>query len=133
MDMTIHDFDMARFLTGSEVTKVFVAGGVMVDPRIGEAGDIDTAITILWFANGAIGTIDNCREASYGYDQRVEVFGSLGMAQAENNASDQHILSTNMLDLQLNRSTFFWNATWTWYKTEISAFIEAVLDNTPIL
>ncbi len=90
LDMTIHDFDMARYLLGSEVTEIFVAGGVMVDPAIGEAGDIDTAIITLHFENGAIGTIDNSRKAVYGYDQRVEVFGSGGMVSADNNMPNSH-------------------------------------------
>ncbi|MDZ4769840.1 MAG: inositol 2-dehydrogenase, partial [Chloroflexota bacterium] len=80
-DMTIHDFDMARFLLG-EVVEVYAAGGVMVDAAIGEAGDIDTAVITLRFASGAIGTIDNSRKAVYGYDQRVEVFGSAGSASS---------------------------------------------------
>ena len=84
MDMMIHDFDMARFQAGSEITEVFAAGAVLVDPEIGRAGDVDTAIVTLKFANGAIGVIDNSRKAVYGYDQRVEVFGSGGSAQAEN-------------------------------------------------
>lgn len=77
-DMMVHDFDMARFLAGSEVTEVFAYGGVLVDPAIGEAGDVDTAVVSLKFANGAMGVIDNSRKAVYGYDQRVEVFGSEG-------------------------------------------------------
>ena len=92
-DMTIHDFDMARYLAGSEVTEIFVAGAVRVDPLIGEAGDIDTAVITLRFANGAIGTIDNSRKAVYGYDQRVEVFGSAGMLSALNNAIDNVVFS----------------------------------------
>lgn len=88
LDMTIHDFDMARYLSGSEVEEVYTAAGVMVDPGIGEAGDVDTAVILLRFANGAIGTIDNSRKAIYGYDQRVEVFGSEGMIQAQNNTPD---------------------------------------------
>ena len=91
LDMTIHDFDMARYLSGSEVEEVYTTAGVMVDPAIGEAGDTDTAIITLRFANGAIGTIDNSRQAIYGYDQRVEVFGSKGMVQAHNNTPDQDI------------------------------------------
>ncbi|MEO8354794.1 MAG: inositol 2-dehydrogenase [Chloroflexota bacterium] len=91
LDMTIHDFDMARYLSGSEVEEVYVAAGVMVDPGIGEAGDVDTAIITLKFANGAIGTIDNSRKAIYGYDQRVEVFGSKGMVQAHNNTPDNDV------------------------------------------
>ena len=91
LDMTIHDFDMARYLSGSEVEEVYVAAGVMVDPGIGEAGDVDTAVITLRFANGAIGTIDNSRKAVYGYDQRVEVFGSEGMVQAHNNTPDNDV------------------------------------------
>ena len=83
-DMTIHDFDMARYVTGSEVVEVFARGAVRVDAAIGEAGDIDTAVILLTHANGAITTIDNSRKATYGYDQRVEVFGSLGMVSSEN-------------------------------------------------
>jgi myo-inositol 2-dehydrogenase/D-chiro-inositol 1-dehydrogenase len=84
LDMMIHDFDMARFQAGSEITEVYAAGAVLVDPEIGKAGDVDTAMVTLKFANGAIGVIDNSRKAVYGYDQRVEVFGSKGAALAEN-------------------------------------------------
>ncbi len=83
-DMTIHDFDMARYVTGSEVVEVFARGAVRVDAAIGEAGDIDTAVILLTHASGAITTIDNSRKALYGYDQRVEVFGSLGMVASDN-------------------------------------------------
>jgi myo-inositol 2-dehydrogenase / D-chiro-inositol 1-dehydrogenase len=83
-DMTIHDFDTARYLVGSEVEEVFTVAAVRVDPEIGKAGDLDTAIITLKFANGVIGAIDNSRKAVYGYDQRAEVFGSKGMVQAEN-------------------------------------------------
>jgi myo-inositol 2-dehydrogenase/D-chiro-inositol 1-dehydrogenase len=84
LDMMIHDFDMARFQAGSEITEVYACGAVLVDPEIGKAGDVDTALVTLRFANGAIGVIDNSRKAVYGYDQRVEVFGSKGAAAAEN-------------------------------------------------
>ncbi len=93
LDMTIHDFDMARYLSDSEVEEVSTFGGVMVDPAIGAAGDIDTAIIMLKFANGAIGTIDNCRKAVYGYDQRAEVFGSGGMAATANNTPNTSVYS----------------------------------------
>ena len=83
MDMMIHDFDMCRFLLG-EVEEIYAMGDVKVDPAIGEAGDIDTAKVMLRFENGVIGTIDNSRRAVYGYDQRVEVFGSGGAAQTGN-------------------------------------------------
>ncbi|MEK9839419.1 MAG: Gfo/Idh/MocA family oxidoreductase, partial [Ilumatobacter sp.] len=78
LDMTIHDFDMARYVTGSEVLEVYAQGEVMVDPAIGEAGDLDTVVVMMRHENGAITTIDNSRQAVYGYDQRVEVFGSAG-------------------------------------------------------
>ena len=83
-DMTIHDFDMARFVTGSEAVEVYATGGVRVDPAIGEAGDLDTAVVVVTHANGAITTIDNSRRAVYGYDQRLEAFGSKGMACSDN-------------------------------------------------
>ena len=84
LDMMIHDFDMARFQAGSEITEVYASGAVLIDPEIGKAGDVDTAIVTLKFANGAIGIIDNSRKAVYGYDQRVEVFGSAGTVMADN-------------------------------------------------
>ena len=84
IDMTIHDWDMARFQAGSEVEEVYATGDVLVDPEIGKAGDIDTAVAVLKFKNGALGIIDNSRQAVYGYDQRVEVFGSKGCVIAEN-------------------------------------------------
>lgn len=83
-DMTIHDFDMARYVTGSDVVEVFATGAVRVDPKIGEAGDIDTGVIVLIHESGAITTINNSRKAAYGYDQRVEAFGSLGMASSGN-------------------------------------------------
>ncbi len=88
MDMTIHDFDMARYLSGSEVSEVSVFGACLVNPEIGKAGDIDTCVISLRFENGALGVIDNSRQAVYGYDQRVEVFGSKGMISAENETAN---------------------------------------------
>ncbi len=93
LDMTIHDFDMARFLIDSEVDEIYAAGGVMVDPAIGQAGDVDTAIITLRYQNGVIGTIDNSRRAVYGYDQRVEVFGSEGMVMVSNKTPDSAVVS----------------------------------------
>ncbi|MDX2378322.1 MAG: inositol 2-dehydrogenase [Acidimicrobiia bacterium] len=93
-DMTIHDFDMARYVTGSEVVEVFATGAVRVDPAIGEAGDLDTAVVVLTHENGAITTIDNSRRATYGYDQRVEVFGSGGKAASDNFHQFNSVLAT---------------------------------------
>lgn len=94
VDMTIHDFDMVRFLTGSEVEEVFACGAVLIDPAIGEAGDVDTAVTTLKLANGAIAVIENSRQAVYGYDQRVEVFGTGGSAEAVNETPNRVTVST---------------------------------------
>lgn len=84
LDMVIHDFDMANYVVQSPVVEVFARGAVRVDPRIGEAGDVDTAVTVLTHEDGTITTIDNSREAVYGFDQRVEAFGSGGMAVSDN-------------------------------------------------
>jgi myo-inositol 2-dehydrogenase/D-chiro-inositol 1-dehydrogenase len=132
LDMAIHDWDVARFLIGSEIEEVYVQGGVMVDAAIGEAGDIDTHVTLLRFANGVIGTVDNSRKAVYGYDQRVEVFGSAGAIQTENNYPNTGILSTAeavQRDLPLN---FFMQRYVDSYAAEIEAFVDAVLGDAPV-
>ena len=84
MDFCVHDFDMIRFLTGSEVEEIYVRGANLVDPKIGEFGDIDTALLTLKLSGGAIGIINVCRETNYGYDQQLEVFGSKGSISAQN-------------------------------------------------
>ena len=94
LDMTIHDFDMVRFLSGAEIVEVHAYGAVLIDPAIGTAGDVDTAVTTLRLSNGALAVIENSRQAVYGYDQRVEVFGSKGSAEALNEAPAQVRLST---------------------------------------
>ena len=83
-DMMIHDFDMARFLLGEEPVEVHALGSALVDPAIGEAGDVDTAAVLLRTASGKICQISNSRRATYGYDQRVEVHGAKGMLRAQN-------------------------------------------------
>lgn len=93
LDMTIHDFDMARFMVGSEVAEVYVKGAALVDPEVATIGDIDTAVIVLTFESGAIGVIDNSRKAVYGYDQRLEIFGSEGMAKAENRSENDVTLA----------------------------------------
>ncbi|HTS67785.1 MAG TPA: inositol 2-dehydrogenase [Terriglobia bacterium] len=131
LDMTIHDFDMARFLIGDEVEEVFVAGGVMVDEAIGAAGDLDTAVTVLRFRRGVIGTIDNCRQAAYGYDQRVEILGSLGAIATENCYPNQATVSTGSevrKDLPLN---FFMDRYRESFATEMRCFVEAVIHDHP--
>jgi len=129
-DMTIHDFDMARFLLG-EVDEVYASANVLVDPAIGSAGDVDTAVIVLKFANGAIGTIDNSRQAVYGYDQRVEVFGSGGSVASGNLHPDQVTVSTDQhirRGLPLN---FFMERYLTSYRVEMAEFVRCVLRDTP--
>ncbi|MBN1640208.1 MAG: inositol 2-dehydrogenase [Anaerolineae bacterium] len=130
MDMTIHDFDMARYLMGSEVEEVFAVGDVMVDPAIGEAGDVDTALITLRFANGAIGTIDNSRQAVYGYDQRVEVFGSQGMVCAENNTADRTVYSSAEGVRSALPLYFFVERYTEAYIAEMKAFIASIQHDT---
>jgi len=131
VDMTIHDFDMARFLVGSEVEQVYTAAGVMFDPAIGEAGDVDTAVITLHFANGALGVIDNSRQAVYGYDQRAEVFGSAGCVTADNNFPNTATISDAQhihRDLPLN---FFMERYTESYVAEIRAFVDCILNDVP--
>ncbi len=84
LDMTVHDFDMARFVVGSEVVEVTAAGAVRIEPELEEIGDVDTAVTMLRHENDCLTVIDNSRQASYGYDQRVEVLGAKGLAGSDN-------------------------------------------------
>lgn len=130
LDMTIHDFDMARYLMGSEVTEVYAAGAVLVDPKIGEAGDIDTAVITLRFANGAIGTIDNSRRAVYGYDQRAEVLGSAGMVMTANNTPHTAIIADAAGVHGACPLYFFVERYTEAYIAEMRAFVEALQQGT---
>ena len=131
MDQTIHDFDMARFLIGDEVEEIYAAGGVMVDPAIGEAGDIDTAIITLKYKNGVIGVIDNSRQAVYGYDQRVEVFGSKGSITVANNTPNSAVISNAKGVHSANPLYFFLERYMDAYAAEMEAFIECIQQDAP--
>ena len=130
LDMTIHDFDMARYLIGDEVTEVYATGGVRVDPGIGEAGDIDTAVITLKFRNGVIGTIDNSREAVYGYDQRVEVFGSKGMVTAANPLTDTVTFSDSAGTRAAAPPYFFIERYKPAFLAELQAFLTCIREDT---
>lgn len=126
LDMTIHDFDMARYLSGSEVVEVYAKGAVLVDPAIGKAGDVDTAVVTLTFASGAIGVIDNSRKAAYGYDQRVEVFGSKGSAAAANDTASTVQLSDEK-GVQGDKPLYFFLERYKQaFVDEMKAFFEAL-------
>ncbi len=131
LDMTIHDFDMARFLVGAEVEEIYATGSARVNPAIGDAGDLDTAVVVLKFANGVVGTIENCRQAVYGYDQRVEVFGSAGSIVADNIYPNSAVVqgrSSIYRDPPLN---FFMERYVESYLREMSEFLRAVLEGKP--
>lgn len=132
LDMMIHDFDMARFLLGDEVEEVYAAAGVLVDPAIGEAGDLDTAVVVLHFRSGAIGTIDNSRKATFGYDQRVEILGSKGKIASENRYANQVVVSGEKsvyTDLPL---PFFMERYTESFAAEMKDFVDAVLHDKPV-
>ncbi len=132
IDMMIHDFDMAMFLAGSDVKEVYAMGTSLVDKRIGEAGDVDTAIVTLTFENGALGVIDNSRRAAYGYDQRVEVFGSLGMAADENDGDSTVKISTAAGVVGEKPQFFFLERYMASFTDEMKQFIEAITKDTEV-
>ncbi len=129
LDMTIHDFDMARYLTGSDVEEVYAKGAILVDPQIGEAGDFDTAVITLKFADGSIGVIDNSRKAAYGYDQRVEVFGSKGSAAAFNEKPTNVEVSTEDGVCTDKPLYFFLERYMGSFAQELQDFVTAVLED----
>lgn len=130
LDMTIHDFDMARFLLNSEVEEVYASGNVLIDPNIRDAGDMDTAVTVLKFESGALGVIDNSRRAVYGYDQRVEVFGSAGMAHAANKTPDNVALLNSETVHSAKPLYFFLERYKDSFIAELQAFIDCIINDT---
>ena len=129
LDMTIHDFDMVRFLSGSEVTEVHAYGAVLVDPEIGKAGDIDTAVISLKFTNGALGIIENSRKAVYGYDQRVEIFGSKGTAMADNNTPTSMVVFNESGTIRDKPLYFFLERYEAAFIDEMKAFVNAIRED----
>ena len=132
LDMTIHDFDMVRYLSGSEVLEVYAAGAVLIDPAIGDAGDVDTAITTLTLANGALAVIDNSREAVYGYDQRIELFGSMGSITAENNTATRSIMMTDDGTISERPLDFFLERYQDSFRLEVDDFFAAISGDVQI-
>ncbi|MEY8536932.1 inositol 2-dehydrogenase [Lactococcus muris] len=132
MDMTIHDFDMARYMFG-EVKSIFVQAAALVEPAITTYGDVDTAIIILTFENGAIGVIDNSRQAVYGYDQRIEVFGSKGMLQNDNHLESNTVLSSKAGVFSEKPQHFFLERYLKSYDTELTYFAKSILDESPVV
>lgn len=132
LDMTIHDFDMVRYLLDSEVVEVYASGNVLIDNAIGKAGDIDTAIVTLKMKSGALAVIDNSRKAAYGYDQRAEVFGSLGQVSVENDSNSSAVISTKDGVTGEKPLFFFLERYMQAYAQEISEFIDAIVNDTEV-
>ncbi len=132
LDMTIHDFDMVRFLTGVEAESIYVEPAVLVDKAIGEAGDIDTAIITMKMTDGSIAMIDNSRKAVYGYDQRAEVFGSKGMAASKNDSESTCVISGEDGIISEKPLYFFLERYMDSFANEVAEFVEAILGDLPI-
>jgi myo-inositol 2-dehydrogenase/D-chiro-inositol 1-dehydrogenase len=131
-DMTIHDFDMARFLLGEEIDSVMASASVLVDPKIGELGDYDSASLVLTTKSGRQAMISNSRRASYGYDQRIEVHGSLGSVSAENQRPVSIEIATKDGYTRPPLHDFFMTRYTAAYAAEISAFIDGLENGTPL-
>ena len=130
LDMTIHDFDMVRYLAGCDATEVYVQSAVLVDPGIGEAGDVDTAVITLKMKNGAIAVIDNSRKAVYGYDQRAEVFGSNGMVATKNDTLSTAVISNADGVTGEKPLYFFLERYMDSFREEMNQFINAIENDT---
>ena len=131
-DMMIHDFDMVRYLSGSEVTEVTAVGAVLTDPDYAKYDDVDTAIVTLRFANGAIGVIDNCRTAPYGYDQRVEVHCEKGCVQDRNDLENEAIVSSRDGVFSAKPTWFFLERYNDAFITEERDFIDCVINDKAV-
>lgn len=132
LDMSVHDLDMARYLSGSEVDEVYAAGSVLADEAIGRAGDVDTAAILLKLRSGALALIDNSRQAVYGYDQRAEVFGSLGCVSIGNDAPSTAVLSTAAGITAEKPLWFFLERYLPAFQEEVRQFIDAIENDYPV-
>lgn len=131
-DMMIHDFDMANFIMGAAPVSVFAAGSSIVDPGIGAAGDVDTAVVTLSYADGRVAVIKNSRRAVYGYDQRVELLGSEGLLQAQNMLENTIVKSTAQGVTGAKPTYFFLERYMPAYAAEWGAFVAAVTSGAAV-
>ncbi len=131
-DMMIHDFDMANFIMGAVPVTVSAVGSSIVDPAIGAAGDVDTAVVTLTYADGRIAVIKNSRRAVYGYDQRVELLGSEGLLQAQNMLENTVVKSTTAGVTGAKPTYFFLERYMPAYAAEWAAFVTAVNGGTAL-
>ncbi|MGB2399151.1 MAG: inositol 2-dehydrogenase [Candidatus Puniceispirillaceae bacterium] len=131
-DMMIHDFDMANFIMGEAPVSISATGSCVVDPEIGAAGDIDTAIVTLTYADGKLAVIKNSRRAGYGYDQRLEVLGADGLLQVNNMLESSVVKSTTDGVVSAKPTYFFLERYMPAYRAEWAAFVEAMQANNPM-
>jgi myo-inositol 2-dehydrogenase / D-chiro-inositol 1-dehydrogenase len=125
-DMMIHDFDMARFLLGEEPTELYAAGACLVDPAIADAGDVDTAVVVMRTAGGAFCQISNSRRCTYGYDQRIEIFGSTATVRADNQTATRVELASGSGVTREPALPFFLERYADAYRLELDDFIRAL-------
>jgi myo-inositol 2-dehydrogenase/D-chiro-inositol 1-dehydrogenase len=133
LDFLIHDFDTVRFLSDSEIIEVFATGAVLIDPEIGAAGDIDTAMVTARLANGALAVIDASRQAVYGYDQRFEVFGSAGSVAIDNTTPSTRVISTTGGVVRRTPHDGFISRYREAFVSELRGFLSAVQNDTPVV
>lgn len=126
MDMTIHDFDMARYIVGSEVEQVYATGSALVDKAVEACGDVDTAVIQLKFKNGVLGIIDNCRQTNYGYDQRLEVLGEKGGLWADNPLTTSNVRRTQSGQTKEPLQHFFLERYQQSYIDELASFYDSI-------
>ena len=131
-DMMIHDFDMANYLMGDVPTVISAVGSSIVDPEIGKAGDVDTAVVTMTYADGRIAVIKNSRRAAYGYDQRVEMLGSKGLLQAQNMLENMVVKSTSDGVVGAKPTYFFLERYMPAYQAEWAAFVEAAVSGSTV-
>lgn len=132
-DFTMHDFDIARYMMNSNITEVYAKGGTLIDPTLKNINDIDTLALVLQFNNGAYGVIDNSRKAVYGYDQRIEVFGSKGMLKAENVSNSSVELYTKDNEIKQNPLPIFSQRYRQAYILEMKSFVKSLLQDKPLI
>ena len=132
LDMTVHDFDLARYLIGTEIEEIYATGTINIVPELAELGDLDTTMLIMRFRNGVLGMIDNSRRATFGYDQRVEVFGSGGSAKTDNRYESAVTLSDGDSIRRDPPHYFFMERYTESFEREMEAFVRAVAQDTPV-
>ena len=131
-DMMIHDFDLSNFIMGELPITISAVGHSLVNPEIGAAGDVDTAVVTMIYSDGKIAVIKNSRRAAYGYDQRVEILGAEGLLQADNILESSVVKSTKVGVISAKPKYFFLERYMSAYKAEWDAFVKSINDNQPV-